>query len=126
MAKRAAETAANPDKQAKQLRSNFDEAKKLLDTIPLVHWRLQVHRWEWLVETIDQNLAILQRGIERMQVAPSTHLEKILPPTTPTSNDILLRDVTDRVLQLVLQLHYWGQLEHASEMAERLFPNVRC
>ena len=75
MAKRAAETAANPENQAKQLRSNFDEAKKLLDTIPLVHWRLQVHRWEWLVETTDQNLAILQRGIERTQVAPSTHLE---------------------------------------------------
>ena len=75
MAKRSAETAANQEKQAKQLRSNFDEAKELLDTIPLLHWRLQINRWEWLVETTDQNLAILQRGIERMQVAPATHLD---------------------------------------------------
>ena len=76
MAKRSLpEAVANPCNEAKHPRSNLDESKKLLDAIPLVHWRMRVHKWEWLVETTDMNLSICQRGIERMQRAPPTHLE---------------------------------------------------
>ena len=74
MAKRVL-AATNPDKASKQLRSNMDETKKIFDTIPIVHWRLQIHKREWLVESVDTNLAIVQRGIERMQVAPPTQVE---------------------------------------------------
>ena len=73
MAKRSAETAA-ASQQAKHLRSNLDESKKVLDEVPLVHWRMRLHKWEWLVETTDMNLSILQRGIERMQSSAATQL----------------------------------------------------
>ena len=90
MAKRNLDTAAAVDKEAKHLRGYLDESKKLLEAIPVVHWRLRVHKWEWLVEATDLNLAIVQRGIERMQRAPATHLEhqrgKVLTLTRETMN----------------------------------------
>lgn len=100
MAKRSADNSlSGHDKEAKRLRSMVDLSKKVLDTVPIVQWRLQVHRWEWLVDTTDQNMAITQRGIERMQGSLATHLDnqrgKLLALVQETLN---LMDETVRLL----------------------------
>lgn len=63
--KRAAVVLAKMD--PKQARNNIIQSKRLLNEIPLVSWRLYLHRLEYLTSFIDTNLAIIESKVDKMK-----------------------------------------------------------
>lgn len=72
--KRAAAVLAKMD--PKQARNNIIQSKRPLNEIPLVSWRLHLHRIEYLTSLIDMNLAIIESKVDKMKFLAEPQLEE--------------------------------------------------